>query len=111
MTTTLIDGRGQVRTVYSAGFADAMVRDKGFVALRPFGDRAVEIRYRPSLVKPRALLKALELLQAHAWSHHVVQAWTDGWQAAVVGKLPAAIAYLTGREAEAQSTRKHDFLS
>jgi hypothetical protein len=112
MTTTIvIDGRGREQTVYAPGRTDLMVRHKGFVALRSCGNRAVEIRYRPSLVKPGALLKTVQLLEARAEDRHVVLAWTDGWKTALVGKLPAAIAYLTVQAADAQSTRKRDFLS
>jgi len=111
MTTTVIDGRGHVRTVFSSGFADFMVRDKGFVALRRYGSRAVEVRYRPSRVKPGALLKTARLLDIRKWEQHVLAAWRHGWQHTLVGKRTDAIEHLTRVAAEAQSTRSHDFLS
>jgi hypothetical protein len=111
MTITVIDGRGRERTVYASGVADLMVREKGFVALRPYGNRAVELRYRPSLVKPRALLKTLRLLDREKWEHHVLMAWAHGWQHTLMGKRIEAIEHLTREVRKAQSTPSRDFLS
>ena len=110
MTTTIIDGRGRVR--HGSASADIAVEDKGCVALRRRGDRAVEIRYRPSTVKPRALLRTVQLLGGSGdREHHILQAWDTDWQTALVGNRAAAIEHLMGLTTDAQSTRKRDFLS
>jgi hypothetical protein len=120
--TTIVDGQGRARDGYSSlprsrprcshgesESADAAVKDKGFVAVRRHGSRSVEIRWRPSAVKPRALQKAIELLSNNDWERFVLTSWTTGWQTSLVGTLPAAIQHLIGLTTAAQSTRERDF--
>ena len=110
MRTTIVDGRGRVRN--GSAWADIAIEDKGCVALRSHGDRAIEIRYRPGAVKPRALLRTVQLLDGtRKWDRHVLMAWIEDWQTTLIGSRTAAIEHLMGLVTDTQSTRKRDFLS
>jgi hypothetical protein len=109
-STTVIDARGCMRNVPAS--ADSAVEEKGGVALRARGDRAVEISYRPRAVRPRALLRAVQLLDgARAGDRHVLKAGVEGGQTTLVGNRAAAIEHLMGAITDAQSTRHGDFSS
>jgi hypothetical protein len=59
--------------------ADFAVKNMGFVVLRRHGSRSVEVRHRPSLVKPIALLSAVQWLTDHAWDRIVLTSWLGRW--------------------------------
>jgi hypothetical protein len=121
-TTTIIDAEGKVwdglssslRTKLGYPLAgplllDLAVKNKGFVVLRRLGPRSLEIRQRPSLVKPIALLTAVQWLTDHDWDRIVLTSWLDRWQTSLMGDLSDAVHYLMGLVAAGQSTRQRDF--
>lgn len=122
MTTTIIDAEGQVWDGSSsllrsklrcplAGpeLADFAVKNMGFVVLRRYGPRSVEIRHRPSRVEPIALLKAVQWLTDHDWDRIVLTSWLAEWRTSLTGDLADAIQHLMGVVAAAQGTRQRDF--
>jgi hypothetical protein len=121
MKTTIVDGRGlahdgfsslprsKLRSLTGSQLSDYAVKDKGFVVLHRDGSRSVEIRYRPSVVKPKALLKTIELLAIDDWERFVLTSWITGWQTSLFGNRVAAIQHLIALPTAAQSTRKRDF--
>jgi len=112
MMTTIVDGQGRERSDLAPDLADLAVKDMGCVALRPYGSRALEIRCRPDRIRPKALLKAVDLLERKAWDHHVLSSWVDGqWHSKIIGNYLAAIERLTEMAGQVQSKRRRDFLS
>jgi len=110
MRTTIIDARGCLRSEAASG--GLAVEDQGGVGLRNRGNCAVEISYRPSAVRPRALLRTVQLLDdTRAWDRYILKVWTDDRHTAFVGNRTAAVAHLMGHTTEAQSTRRGDFSS
>lgn len=122
MTTTIIDAEGMVWDSSSPllrgklgcpalgpELADLAVQEKGCVALRRRGPRVVEVRYRPSLVEPIALLAAIDRLDHDDCDRVDLHWWIGEWQAPFIGRRTDAIQYLTGLAAAAQSTRQRDF--
>jgi hypothetical protein len=108
--TIIIDGRGRLREdILAFAAADMAVKDKGWVTLRRYGRRAVEVRIRPGIVKPRALLRTVRWLDDDAGDRCVVMSWSDDWRTSVRGGRAAAIEYLVGLATDAQSTRRGDF--
>lgn len=109
MTTTIIDGRGQVR--HWSASADVAVKDMGCVALRRRGSHALELFYRPSAVSPMALLTAVELLNVSDCERVALASWTTGWQTSLFGDRAVAIRHMIGLTTQAQAPRKREFLS
>jgi hypothetical protein len=121
MKTTIIDGRGLARDGFSSlprsklrsftgsQLSDHAVKDRGFVVLRRDGFRSVEVRYRPSIVKPRALLKTVEVLTDHDSDRFALNSWIADWQTSVFGNRTTAIRHLIALPTAAQNTRQQDF--
>lgn len=79
------------------------------MTLRRCGPRALQIRYRPSVVEPLALLAAIQRLGASDCERVDLQCWLGQWRTSFVGCPNDAILYLTGLTAAAQSTRQRHF--
>lgn len=121
-TTTTIDAEGQawdgfapppgyrLRPPLAASeLSDLVVKDMGFVVLRRYGSRSVELRHRPGRVKPMALLTAVQWLTDNNCDKIALTAWVGTWETSVVGDLAATVEHLMALAEAAQSTRQRDF--
>jgi hypothetical protein len=88
---------------------DFAVEVRGFVALKRRGPATIEMRYRPSIVRPVAMAKAAEVLGACEGVRVVVESSEDG--VPFLGGRERSIAHAMARASDAQSKRANDFLA
>jgi hypothetical protein len=89
--------------------AEFAVNVRGFVALWTRDPRTIELRFRPSIVNPVAIVKAAEFLGERDGVRVIMKSSED--PPPFLGDRDRSIAHLTGRATDAQSTRKDDFLA
>jgi hypothetical protein len=89
--------------------AEFAVNVRGFVALHSRGRSTIELRFRPSIVQPVALVKAAELLGERDGIRVVMK--SSEASAPFLGDRNRSIAQLLACAADAQSTRKDDFVA
>jgi hypothetical protein len=103
---TIIDAHGRVRHDTAAVVA---VEDNGGVALRRCRSGAMEVRFRPNSVKPKAVLRVVEMLEK--CERVVLVPGFANRDEQLISHCAAAIERLTRVTNEAQSTRSRDFYS
>lgn len=89
--------------------ADFAVNVRGFVAVSHRARETIELRLRPSIVKPLAMAKAVEFLGERDGVRVVVTSCEDVGR--FLSSRDRSIEHLLARLTEARSTRKGDFLA
>jgi hypothetical protein len=106
---TIFDARGRKRaSACPEGADDGAALEKGCVALRPCRNGTVEVRFHPGLVKPLALLRAVQWLDDHDCNRCVLGPGIDGRPVTVLPRLEAIGRIIAWAE-DAQSRRRGDF--
>jgi hypothetical protein len=109
MTMTIFDARGRKRATACPGADTSAALEKGCVALLRRGRKGtVEVRFRPGVVKPLALLRAVRWLDDHDCDRCVFDPGIDGRPVTVLSPLEAMGRIVILAE-DAQSRRKGDF--
>jgi hypothetical protein len=123
MATTIIDANGKTwdgawpslcRKLRAANDGSNLLEcalSLGFVVLRRRGPRSIEVRFRPSLVKPVALLKAAQWLGDQECDCIDLECGPGEQKRSFIDNPAMAIVYLVDLAEAARNTRRLDFLS